>query len=177
MTLLSPNPTDQNLLQSSKFTLNFDRLPYVQFFCQEITLPGMSVDAATLPTMFRNAPRAGNKIIYDPLVAEFVIDEQLLSWLSVRNWLNGIAFPESFEQYKNLSMQARIQMGAAQPQYSDASLSIMSNKNNPIITFAFTDVFPISLSGIKLNVKDSALNVLTATAEFQFTEYNVKRIG
>src|ERR1039457_3541887 len=174
MTLLAPNPTDQNLLQSSKFTLNFDRLPYMQFFCQEVMIPGITVDPALLPTMFRNAPRAGNKIMYDPLVAEFIIDEQLLSWLSVRNWLNGIAFPENFEQYKNLSMQARIQMGTPQPQYSDASVSIMTKKNNPIITFAFTDVFPISLSGIKLNVKDSALNVLTATAEFQFTEYNVK---
>jgi len=177
MTIATTTPQDQNLLQGSKFTLNFDRLPYVEFFVQNVNIPGMKVNNLTQPTPFRNAPIPGNKIEYDNLIMEFIIDEQLLSWLSIRNWMSGYSFPESFEQYKNLSMQEKIQISGSKPQYSDASLTIMTNKNNPIITFSFSDVFPVSLGGIELSTKNSALNVKTCMAEFQFTNYDIKKFG
>jgi len=169
------SPNDQNLFQGSKYSLNFDRLPYIQFFVTSVNIPGMSTHDVSQDTPFRNAPTPGNKMEYDALAIEFLVDEQLRSWSSIRDWMSGIAFPESFDQYKALSLQTRIQTFGGKPQYSDASLTIYSNKNNAILKLAFSDVFPTILSGIQLSTADTALEVKKASAQFKFLNYDIIR--
>lgn len=171
----SLNPIDQNLLQSSKFALSFFRLPYIQFFLQEINLPGIMTNSATQVTPFIDVPLPADKMSYENFSMTFLIDEPLWSWTSVNDWLKGVTFPDSFDEYKNLSLQQRLQLGNKQPQYSDAVLTLFTNKNNPILTINFQDLFPVSLTGISLSVKDDATVIKTATAEFKFTNYKISR--
>lgn len=168
-------PSDQNLLQSSTFQMSFTRLPYISFFLQEVNIPGINVPALTQDTPFVNAPIPGNKLTYEALTMTFAVDEGLWTWTSVSDWLKGIGIPESFQEYKNLSLQQRLQMASAKPQYSDGTLAILSNKNNPILTINFTDLFPESLSGIQLSTKVDATTIITATASFRFTMMQINR--
>ncbi len=168
-------PVDQNLLQSSTFRMSFTRLPYLQFFLQEANLPGISTRPPIQPTMFVNVPLAANKMTYEYLSLTFAVDEGLWSWTSVQDWLYGIAIPENFQTYKNLSMQQRLQMKVEKPQFSDGILTILSNKNNPLLTVHFTDLFPVSLSGLQFNTKVDASTIITATAQFGFAHYDVNR--
>ena len=46
MTVLTRAPQNTNYLQPSKFLLSFDRMPTVQYFCQEVNLPGVSMGQA-----------------------------------------------------------------------------------------------------------------------------------
>ncbi|NCX62909.1 MAG: hypothetical protein EBW84_09325 [Betaproteobacteria bacterium] len=64
----------------------------------------------------------------------------------------------------------------AKPQYSDASLSIYSNKNNVNFRIKLYEVFPTSLSTILFNTGDTAENIVTADATFRFSYYDYERI-
>ena len=168
-------PSDQNLFQGSKYQLTFIRLPYVNWFLQDINIPGIETHAASQVTPFIDAPLPPDKMTYESFSMTFLIDEQLWSWTTVSDWLKGMTFPDNFEEYKNLSLQQQLQLGSKTPQYSDAILTIFSNKNNPILSLNFQDMFPITLSGINLSVKDDAQVIKTATAEFKFTNYQISR--
>jgi len=168
-------PVDQNLLQPSTFKISFSRLPYVQWFLQKVNVPGISTSPQIQETPFINAPIPSNKMTYEYLSMTFTVDEGLWAWTSVADWLKGLTIPDSFQEYQNLTLQQRLQMQSTRPQYSDAILTILSNKNNPILALQFTEVFPVTLSGLQLSTQEDATTIITATAEFGFTSMDVNR--
>jgi hypothetical protein len=172
---VNANPADQNLLQGSKFQVAFARLPYIQFFVQAINLPGISSTPAVQTTPFVDAPIPADKLKYENFSMTFLIDEPLWTWTSVNDWIKGLTFPDSFQEYKNLSIQQRLLTANKKPQYSDAQVTILTNKNNPILAVTFQDMFPVSVSGIQFSTQDNATAVKTATAEFAFTNYQISR--
>lgn len=175
MNSLNLTPVDQNLLQGSKFSLTFVRLPYLNFFIQDINIPGISAANLEQPTPFINVPVAGNKMVYEKLVMSFLVDEPMLSWSTTNDWIKGYALPDNFQDYKNLPLQQRLRTASPKPQFSDAVLTILTNKNNAILSLNFEDLFPVSLSGIQMSTKEPATTVLTATAEFAYKAYTVNR--
>jgi len=180
MTALTRNPTNIDLLQSTKFRLNFDRLPGLQYFCISANLPGISLTEIPKPTPFVELFVPGDKLIYDTLNFTFLVDEDLRSWTEIHDWMRGITFPFSFEEYFDLQrqgLQQRITVPSVNNnQYSTGSLTIFTNKNNPNFRVKFVDMFPTSLSTIVFNTGDSAENIITADATFRFTYYNYERV-
>ena len=55
--------------------------------------------------------------------------------------------------------------------YSDATLSVLSNKNNSVVEVRFSDVFPTALSGLDYNQQQTDVNYLIATVNFQYKIY------
>jgi hypothetical protein len=172
---VSSNPTNTNLAQASKFLLSFSRLPSMQYFCTKVNLPGITFGEATQQTPLIDAPIPGDKMVYDAFEIDFLIDEALLSWTTIQDWIRGMAFPENTDQYKNLNMQQQLQLRNQQPQYSDASLTILTNKNNPIVTVQFSQLFPISINSLQFDTAQDATNILTGSASFKFTNYDISR--
>jgi hypothetical protein len=173
---LSLTPNNTNLAQASKFALAFDRLPFVTYFCTKANIPGINSGNATQQNPFIDRPVPGDKMIYEPLTITFLIDEPLYAWTTIQDWIKGITFPENFDQYKNLTLQQKLQQVGSTPQYSDATLTILTNKNNPIVEVRFIDVFPISVSSIEFDTSLPATNILTGTASFMFTNYDINRM-
>lgn len=178
---ISAQPTNTNLAQASKYLLSFSRLPYVTYFCTRCNLPGISSTNAIQATPFIDRPVPPDKMVYDHLEIEFLIDEPLWSWITIQDWIMGLTFPKSFNEYKNLRLQQALQLGvnapqSLTPQYSDATLTILSNKNNPIVTVTFQEVFPIILSGIEFNTAQPATQVLSSKATFAFTNYKISHV-
>ena len=52
MTATNRNPSNPNLLQQNKFVLNFGRAPSIQFFCQSVSVPGISLSEVPQFTPF-----------------------------------------------------------------------------------------------------------------------------
>ena len=166
-----------NFAQADKFLLTFSRLPNMSFMCQKANIPAVRVDPALQPTQGANAPLPGNKFHFAPLIVSFLLDEQMWAWTSIFDWLQGLGFPDSSEQYKNLSLQQRIQLTNKTPQYSDGSLTYYDNQYNPTLVVRFERMFPTALTGIDFNVQQPATEPLVATAEFHFTSYEYQRFS
>ena len=172
MTVLTRTPQNTNPLQPTKYLLTFSRLPNVQYFCQAVNLPGISVGQAPInfPSVDVYAP--GNKITYNNFNVDFIVDEPLKTWIELYNWFRSFSSPNGEEERNRLSVIQNQGKPTTKPWYSDATLTILSGLNNPIIRIQYKNVFPLSISDIKFDSTQSADTILTATATFRYQSYN-----
>ena len=56
--------------------------------------------------------------------------------------------------------------------FSDATLTILTSKNNPVTEVRFSDLFPISLSGLAYNQQANDTDYLTASVTFNYKIYD-----
>ena len=159
-------PENINLLQPTKFLLTFDRIPDVVYFCQEVNIPGLQLPAITVPSPALDYHVAGNKVNYSMFNIKFMVDEGVNSWKNIHQWMMSIASPQGTDVRNKLTeMQNQFKSGHF-PQYSDATLTVLSNLNNPILRVHLVGLFPISLSDIQFDTTLSAENIITADASF-----------
>lgn len=172
MSALIRTPENTNLLQPTKFLLSFDRIGTSQFFCQTVNLPGISLGSAPINTPVADIYAPGNKITYEELSIGFIVDENVQTWQDIHGWFRSIASPEGFGERNRLSdMQTQFSKNK-QKNYSDATLTILSGLNNPILRIQFFNAFPTSLSSIEFDTTKSADTILTASATFRFDYFN-----
>lgn len=168
MTVLNRNPQSVNFLQPTKFLVNFERIPAVTYQCQQVNLPGATLGIVTRETPFLDLYSPGTKLVYNPLSLTFFIDENLESWKNMLSWFYSIADPNGFEKRD----------GAQELQQnkhlSDATLTILTNLNNPAIRIKFANVFPTDISDLQFDVQQSADTTMTATVTFRYDFYTVE---
>jgi len=177
MTALTRNPPNPNFLHPNKFQLNFSRVPNMQYFCQSVSVPGISLSEIPRNTPFVDLYAPGEKAIYDLLNVTFIVDENLKAWLEIHDWIRGMTFPTDFKEYENLGLLSK-QSGIRQDlglgaQYSDATLTLLSSANNPTHQFKFYEVFPTTLSTFVVSASDTPDTIITADATFRYSYFNV----
>ena len=60
--------------------------------------------------------------------------------------------------------------------FSDATLVVLSNKNNPIVQVNYADIFPTSLSALEFNQNATDVEYLQATATFKYKLYEIETL-
>lgn len=177
MSALERNPVNTNYLQPTKFQINFARISSATYFCQEVSIPSISVTPARQNTPFVDLYRPGEKLEYGTFVMDFVVDEDLWAWEIIHDWIRGYSFPFDFAEYRNLNKLSKMTSAFySKPQYSDGQLVILSALNNPKFKIKFVDMFPISLSEVKFDTQLSADKPMIATATFKYQLYNIERV-
>jgi len=144
----------------------------VQYFCQEANLPGVELGSTEFATPLLNVPVAGNKLKYNEFKVTFLVDEQLQSWYELYKWMLAIGSPKSFTERNTLN-QMQNQFATPTSYYSDASLTIMSALNNPLLRVNYQRMFPIDLSDIDFDTQKSADTIITATATFRYEYFDI----
>jgi hypothetical protein len=176
MTIKDTSVCNNDLLQSAKFILSFPRLTSTQFFCQSVNIPGLSTQNTLQNTPFSDLSIPGDKLVYEPFNIEFLVDEEIQSWMAVHDWMRGITFPTEFSEYTNLNHASKYSENVPYPQYADAELTILAANNTPKMKVHFIDMFPISLSQVPLDIRLGSEHTITATANFKFKRYDITRI-
>ena len=189
---LSRQPTVTDYSSPTQFRFGINQLPKVEFFTTSANLPGISLSELVIPTPYTNIPIVGDKITYENLTLTFIVDEFLENYISIHNWLIGIGFPENREQFTTFrSTTSNTSIAGAggntdigkvgkptadRPLYADATLTVLSNKNNPIVEVRYSDMFPVSLSGLDYNSQAADVDYLTATIDFRYKLYEIVAI-
>ena len=180
MTALTRNPVNTDFLQSHKFQMVFDRLPNVTYFCQNANLPGISLTEIQRFTPFIDVFHPGEKAVYDTFNVQFLVNEDMSSWLEIHNWIRGATFPTDFKEYRDLARTTKsgyeqtLATNRRPAVYTDGTLTIYSNKNNPRFRVKFHDMFPTYLGSIAFNVESNAEAVITCDVSFRFTWYDIE---
>ena len=60
--------------------------------------------------------------------------------------------------------------------FSDATLTILSNKNNPIVNVTFRDLYPVAMTALDYNQGATDVEYLTASVDFAYQLYEVETI-
>jgi hypothetical protein len=182
MTALTRNPVNTDLLQPHKFQITFDRLPNVTYFCQTASLPGISLTEVQHFTPFIDLFRPGEKAIYDNFNTQFLVNEDLSPWFELHDWIRSATFPTDFEEYVNLARTTRsgfdqsLATNRRPAVYTDGTLVIYSNKNNPRFRIKFRDIFPNYVGSINFNTLDNAETTVTCDVSFRFSYYDIEKL-
>lgn len=176
MAIEDTNICNTDLLQSAKFIFTIPRLNEVQFFCQAINLPGVNSQSTVQLNPFRDMGVPGDKMEYEDLNIEFLLDEELRSWSSIYYWIKGYTQAEAWDDYVNLDKLSKYSQYEYinTPQYADAILTTLSAASNkPKVNIHFIDLFPVYLSAIPFDIRVTAAKTMTATATFRFKRYEI----
>jgi hypothetical protein len=164
-------PAGLNPLSPNGFNFSISKVPGVTFFCQQANIPGIMLGDPTFSTPFSTQPLPGDTLSYDPLTIQFLIDEEMLNYNVIYNWIVALGFPESYTQYTTLLSNDQTAYGELAKNYSDATLQILDSSNNPVRTVTFQDVFPTSLETLTFASTNDGVNYLIGSATFKFGLY------
>lgn len=171
-TLTCPLPSNINPLSPNGFMFNITKLPEVNFFCQSVNLPGISIGYPDQGTPFSMQPIPGETLTYDPLQLQFIIDEDMTNYLSIHNWLTALGFPQNYDQYTSfINGDNRNIISELARNFSDGTLTILNNSNNPIKSIKFVDVFPIALDSITFMSTSQDVQYLVGNVSFKYGYY------
>lgn len=179
MGALDNQPENPNLLNPNGFRFIIKRLPNVVYFCQTAPIPAISIPVAPQPTAHVTIPQPGSKLIYEPLVLTFKVDENLNNYLEIHNWMVGEGHPYEFKQVADLidsSEKFKVKPNQVSAMKSDATLIVLTSAKNASTNVFFYDMFPTSLSELKFRSNENDVDYLEATVEFKYTRYVIERI-
>ena len=192
---LSRQPTKLDYASPTQFKFNIIKLPKVEYFCTAVNIPGISINYVEQQTPLKDIPHPGEKLKYSDLQMSFIVDENLENFQEIHGWLYGLGFPDGYSDYKALmdagkdrfptsksSVSSELgvirypapSQGAA---LSDATLMVLTNKNNPVVEVRFKDIFPISLGGLQYNQQATDVNYLTCDVVFKYSIYRFANVG
>lgn len=169
-TILTRVPKNTSFLQPTKFTFSFVTMPFLNYFCQSIQIPGVSTSAPVQPSPFANTYRHGDRLIYEPITISALIDEDLRVWKETYDWLVALTKPQEYEQYKRF-------YDPNKTLYHDAVMTLNTNSNIPNIRILFKNCHPVSLSGVQFNTSENANTQLSAEIEFRYDYYEIESLS
>ena len=189
-------PTQQDYASPTQFKFSILKLPKVEYFCTQVNLPGITLGGSLeQKTPLKDIPIPGDKLTYDPLSMTFLVDENLENFQEIHGWLVGLGFPRDYSEFRNLlsagddrfptkTQSVSTEIGKVKygsPNvggiYSDATLTILTSKNNPQLEVRFRDVYPTALTGLTYSQQAIDVDYLTATVSFNYSIYDFASVG
>ena len=186
---LNRQPTKLDYSSPTQFRFLINQLPKVQYFTVSASVPGLTLGDATYATPLKDIPLPGEKITYDDLTINFIVDENLENYIEIHNWLTSLGFPKDRSQFKtfrestsnlkNATVGTSTDIGDVKPStpdspmFSDCVLTILSNKNNPVAECRFADCFPTSLGALEYSQNQTDVDYLTVDVTFKYKIYEI----
>ena len=170
---------NRNFLSPVGFKFGLKRAPAVAFFCNEANIPALDLGVAEQPSYLRNIPTPGDKIQFGDLQLRFLVDEDLTNFMELQNWIRGLGYPESLQEFQDLDDRGQLTDAFGQFKqsrddiYSDGSLQILSSNLVPQFQVVFNDLFPVSLSTLSFDATDTDIEYFTADVSFKYTIYSI----
>ena len=121
---------NRNFLAPTGFQFNLKRSPKVAFFCNEANIPDLNLGVAIQANYLRDIPTPGDKIEFGDLSLRFLVDENLENYLELQDWIRGLGYPESVQEFRDLAADGIVKgpyVKDRQNIYSDGTLQILSS--------------------------------------------------
>jgi len=193
---LQRQPTKLDYASPTQFKFSINKLPKVEYFCTAVNVPGITLGGTmSQPTPLKDIPIPGEKLTYEPLSMTFLVDENLENFQEIHGWLVGLGFPRDHNEFRDLVSSGndrfpaknqsisneigKVKYGAANTggTYSDATLTILTSKNNSALEVRFRNMFPTGLTGLSYNQQAADVDYLTATVSFEYEIYDFATTG
>jgi hypothetical protein len=166
---------NRNYLSPVGFKFTLAKEPKVSFFCTNSKIPEISLQTETQNNYLKDIDVPGDKLTYADLYLKFLVDEDLVNYMAIHNWLTGLGFPESTQDYRDLLTNQDDLTQPLDPKraFSDGSLYILDSNYNTNAIVKFKDLFPVSLTSLNFDSTQTDIQYFTAEATFKYTVYNI----
>ncbi len=163
---------NRNFLSPIGFKFHIAKTPKVNFFCNSARIPEIVLGTAIQPSYLKDIDVPGDKLQYGDFSLRFLVDEELVNYMAIHNWLTGLGFPETAQQYKDLTTDQDNQRDPNEA-FSDGALHILNSNYRNVAVVKFEGMFPTSLSSLEFEATDNDINYFTAEVNFKYTVYNM----
>ena len=186
---LSRQPDKLDYLSPTQFKFNIHQLPKVEFFTTAANVPAISLGDTVFPTPYKEIPMMGDTLSYENLSITFIVDEYLENYISLHEWMTAIGFPKSrtqFSEFRSATASTPIpthgtsdDIGDVQPStsargmFGDAILTMLTNKNNPVVEVRFQDLYPVSLGALEMTQTATDVEYISVSADFTYKIYEI----
>ena len=125
----------------------------LEYFITNVSLP--SINIGEIDTSYRNYQGfiSGEKLVYESLTCQFLIDEDMNNYKEVHDWL---LHNTSSNEIKT----------------KDLVLSIFSSKNQPKREIRFVEAFPTSLESIEFDTQAQGSDYLKGSVTFRYDRFD-----
>lgn len=151
-------PANLSILKPNGFLFVIDKIPTARYFTNSLQLPGLTVSAARQFTnAFSDLWVPGDKMEFDDLLISCQTDEEMYNVDEIYRWI-----------------AANTGKTGAQREYSDATLIILDNKENPIgKKFRFHRTFPYMMMALPFDARESADAPLMFDITFKYQYWEI----
>jgi hypothetical protein len=172
MSALDSTPSNKSFLSPIGFRFTMQRLPHVNYFCTQASIPAITLAQISVPMPMVNKHYPADKLEFDELSITFRIDEDLQNYSEIYDWMHTIASPEGLT---DRTANRRTQQSVSNV-FSDGSLIVTTAAYKPNIEIKFNDLFPTTLSTLSFNVEETEITYLQAEASFKYRNYELIRL-
>jgi len=171
-TAFSKQIQNRNFLSPVGFKFSLSKDPKVSFFCNSARIPEITLSLTQQPSYLKDLDVPGGKVQYGDLSLRFLVDEDMQNYMAIHNWITGLGFPESTEQYLNLITDEDGTQDVKKA-FSDGSLYILDSSYNTTAIVKFKDLFPVSLTSLDFDSTQTDIQYFTADVSFKYTIYSI----
>jgi hypothetical protein len=168
---MTTNPCQDNTnnLYANYFSFKIQRgTDQLELMVQKANLPGLTVPDQSQPTIFGTTiPVPTMTVQYEPLVIEFLVDNNLNNWKTIYSWMRDIT---------NIQDAYNYDLAYQNWHYSAALIlhpTVNCDTPNPVLTVKFAHVIPTRLSGLVFQSDAADAIIIKASATFKFSYYDL----
>ena len=163
---------NRNFLAPVGFKFTLAKYPKVDFFSNSARIPEISLGTAVQPSYLKDIDIPGEKLTYGDLTIRFLVDENMQNYMAMHNWLKGIGFPETPQQFADQTTNSD-GVRDEKEVFSDGSLHILNSNFKDVAIVRFNDLFPVGLTSLEFDATETDINYFTAEAVMRYTVYNI----
>jgi hypothetical protein len=163
---------NRNFLSPIGFKFTLAKKPKVSFFSNALRIPEITLGLAVQPTYLKNIDVPGDKIEYGDFYLRFLVDENLENYMAIHNWITGLGFPKTTDQFSKL-ITDEDGLKDEKLQFSDGTVQILGSNYKPTAKVIFKNLFPTSLSSLEFEATDTDITYFTAEVSFKYTIYDI----
>ena len=152
-----------NYLSGNRAVLTIHELPNTSFTLVNFQLPGLNLPAPTQPSPYFERPEYGETLLFESLNVDFLVMEDLSNWIELYKWMNTLGSPRD----KHLEFKPR------KFTYSEATVTIYSSHNNPLLRVNFLECVPTALGGIQFDEGIQETSVVRSFLNLQYWRYDL----
>ena len=163
---------NRNFLSPIGFKFTLAKEPKVTFFSNSARIPEITLGTAIQPSYLKDIDVPGDKLQYGDFALRFLVDENMVNYMKIHNWMRGLGYPETTKEYKDLTTNSQ-GIRDSEEAFSDGSLHILNSNYRDVAIVKFSDLFPIGLTSLDFEASYTDVNYFTAEVVFKYTVYNI----
>ena len=169
-----------NTLYGNHYRFSLERLPDLTFFVQSVSSPNVTGGVAVQTNPFSVINHPGERLTYGQFRVTYLVDASFKTYFSLYYWMKGYGFPHNFDEVKRFRAKqlsnSRVSPNAnpTDLEKTNASISILTPDTASIVAkIDIEEVFPVELSSLDFAAADNDSTVLTTTATFAWSTFDV----
>jgi len=171
-------PGNRNFLSPVGFKFKLQKAPKVDFFVNSANIPSITLGSAIQTRYGKNIDIPGDKMNFEDFRLRFLVDENLENYMEIQNWMRGLGFPYSLEQYDDLRTEQTLDTvpGLNTGRFyeeSDGTLQILNSNYLVSAQVIYYGMFPTFLSTLQFDATDEDIKYFTAEVNFKYTYYKI----